>query len=42
MHTWGALRGAGAGNEKGNFHNDCDGDDDKDENEYKEGGDDDG
>ena len=49
MHTWGALRGAGAGNEKGNFHNDCDGDDndcdgddDKDESEYKEGGDDDG
>ena len=41
MHTWGALRGAGTGNEKGNFHNDCDGDDDKDENEYKEGGDDD-
>ena len=35
------MRGAGAGNEKGNFHNDCDGDDDKDENEYKEGGDDD-
>ena len=43
------MRGAGAGNERGNFHNDCDGDDnychgddDKDENEYKEGGDDDG
>ena len=49
MHTWGALRGAGAGNERGNFHNDCDrdekncnGDDDKDGNDYKEGVDDDG
>ena len=43
------MRGAGAGKERGNFHNDCDrdekncnGDDDKDGNDYKEGVDDDG